>query len=465
MSAGKVLMATFGTILALVAVGLLIGGGALLWAVETQRDADGFFSSPTYWISAEGYALTTEAAELALHPGDWWPSAPLATVRLRVRSTGSSEVFVGIAPADPLSAYLKGVAHDEITDMGEKMEDLKTISLTGNAPATPPAEQTFWVASVQGGDEQVLDWDLEPGTWSAVIMNSDGSAKVSASVVAAGKLPVLGPIGIGLLAGGLVLAALASLLILGATRSITAAPMEQGAEALRGPYPAALQGSLDEPLSPALWLVKWFLVIPHVIVLAFLWAAFVVLSFFAWIAILFTGRYPRGIFEFNLGVMRWSWRVAFYAYSALGTDRYPPFTLEDVEYPARFDVGYPDQLSRGLVLVKWWLLAIPHYLIVGVLFSGLFYWVTDAGERVGVNPVFEIGGGLIALLVLIAGVALLFTGRYPRGLFDLVMGFNRWFFRVWAYAALMTDTYPPFRLDMGASEPGDSFLAHDADSD
>jgi hypothetical protein len=211
-----------------------------------------------------------------------------------------------------------------------------------------------------------------------------------------------------------------------------------------------LDGELAPQLSRGLWLVKWLLVIPHVIVLFFLWIAFVVVTVVAFFAILFTGRHPRGIFDFKLGVMRWSWRVAFYSYSALGTDRYPPFTLAEVpDYPARLDVEYPQELSRGLVLVKWWLLALPHYVIVGVFAGGALAGFNAAGDHGG----WSSGGGLIGLLVLIAGVVLLFTGRYPRGIFDFVMGMNRWVFRVAAYGTLMTDAYPPFRLDMGGQEP------------
>lgn len=210
--------------------------------------------------------------------------------------------------------------------------------------------------------------------------------------------------------------------------------------------PVRIEGELDPQLSRWLWLVKWLLAIPHFIVLFFLWVAFAVLTVVAFFAILFTSRYPRGIFEFNLGVLRWTWRVSFYSYGALGTDRYPPFTLADVpDYPARLDISYPGELSRGLVLVKWWLLAIPHYLVVGVLLGGGYAeW---GGEARGVP-------GLIALLVFFAGVALLFTTRYPRGIFDVVLGFDRWVARVAVYASLMTDAYPPFRLDQGGSEQG-----------
>jgi hypothetical protein len=215
------------------------------------------------------------------------------------------------------------------------------------------------------------------------------------------------------------------------------------------PYPVTLEGELEPNLSRWLWLVKWLLVIPHIIVLFFLWIAAFVLTVVAFFAILFTGRYPRGIFDFNLAVLRWNWRVGFYSYYALGTDRYPPFTLDPAaDYPARFDVAYPEQLSRGLVLVKWWLLAIPHYVIVTIL---IFGW--DSGS-VGHETRWIASVGLTGVLLLVAAVVLLFTARYPRGIFDLVMGCNRWAARLAAYVLLMRDEYPPFRLDQGGREDG-----------
>lgn len=195
-------------------------------------------------------------------------------------------------------------------------------------------------------------------------------------------------------------------------------------------YPVTVEGELAGSLSRWLWLVKWILVIPHLIVLVFLWLAFMVITIIAFFAILFTGRYPRGMFDFNVGVLRWTWRVGFYSYSTLATDQYPPFSLEPRDYPATLEVEYPEKLSRGLVLIKWWLLALPQYLVLAFFQGG---------------PGFRFGG-LQLVLVLFAGVALLFTGRYPRDLFELALGIARWSLRVLAYTALMRDEYPPFRL-------------------
>ncbi len=198
-------------------------------------------------------------------------------------------------------------------------------------------------------------------------------------------------------------------------------------------YPVTLRGDLSAPPARGWWLIKWFLGIPHFVLLIFLWIAFVVVWVIALFAILFSGKFPRGLFDFNVGVLRWTWRVGFYSYQALGTDKYPPFTLEPVaDYPADLEVEYPAELSRGLAVTKWWLLAIPHYIVVAFFQGG--------GDGKGRVP------GLVNVLAIFAAVALLFTGKYPEEIFRLVMGMNRWSYRVGAYAALMTDCYPPFRL-------------------
>jgi hypothetical protein len=205
--------------------------------------------------------------------------------------------------------------------------------------------------------------------------------------------------------------------------------------------PAQLTGHLDPALSRWLWLFKWVLVIPHYIVLAILGVAFLVVTVASGIAILFTGHYPPSLFQFTVGVLRWHWRVAFYAYGVLGTDRYPPFTLARSDYPAEFDVAYPLQLSHWKVLVKSWLFALPQLLIVGILSGGT--WVSASTS----------GVSLLGILVLVTAVILLITGVYRLGLFDLLMGIHRWSLRTVTYVALMSDKYPPFRLDQGALDP------------
>jgi hypothetical protein len=462
MSAGRILLLVFGTIATLLGLAAIPAGGVGLWAHTTQRDEDGFFTtrteileSPTYAISSEGVDLGT-GAEVA----GWLDVGDLATVQIRATGVDPGrEIFVGIGPESRVDDYLAGVAHAEVVRVEYDPFEVVYRTRAGDRAPAPPGEQGFWEASVQGAGTQTVRWELEPGRFAAVVMNADASEGIDVETSVGAKVDWLLPAAIGLLAGGVVLlAAGVTMLVFGARRAgVPAAPGEVRAlEA--GPYPVRLEGDLDTNLSRGLWLVKWLLALPHYLVLAFLWLAFAVLTIVAFFAILFTERYPRSIFDFNVGVLRWSWRVGFYAYSALGTDRYPPFTLADVQdYPARLEIAYPDRLSRGLVLVKWWLLAIPQYLVVAIFGGGWSFggwpWAWQWGNAVNDNYTFWIGGGLIGILVLIAAVWLLFTNRYPRELFEFVIGLNRWSYRVWAYATLMRDEYPPFRLDQGPREP------------
>jgi hypothetical protein len=453
-----------GGILALAGVFLLVLGVllGLLYAVE--RDDDGFLDSPRERLVTTTRALVADDIDLGtdIEPDNPIWDLDLATVRVSsiAPETGPG-IFVGIGPEEDVERYLAGVAFEEIDEIDFEPFDYETTLRPGLGSPAPPAEQDFWVAEASGGGEQVLQWDIERGRWALVLMNADGSRGVDHRVEVGVKSDVLLP-GIVILLGLAAVLVLASgALIIYGVRGLSSHPPRHAEAAPTapvgaGPYPAALSGELDPELSRGLWLVKWLLAVPHYLILIALWIAFWVVSLIAFFAILFTGRYPRGLFDFNVGVIRWTWRVAFYATSAIGTDRYPPFSLQSRDYPADFDVAYPDRLSRGLVLVKWWLLAIPHYLVLAAIGGGLQWPAIGALGSVPESPFGPAWGGagsLVFVLVIIAGAALLFTGRYPRGIFDFVMGLNRWVFRVHAYVALMTDEYPPFRLDMGPKEP------------
>ncbi|SFU15943.1 DUF4389 domain-containing protein [Arthrobacter sp. ov118] len=483
MKAGRIVMLVLGALCALIGLGLLAGAGVTGWANYQQRDG-GYFTTPFETFAGNSYALTTPRLDIMTEDAmpDGVPVDLPGSVLLRGSTTNPGKnIFIGVAPRSDVATYLATVPHTEIVDV--RFDPFRALyrDVAGAKAPSSPAQQTFWAATATGPGEQELKWDLRSGAWAVVVMNADATGPVAVNLQAGARSDLLWPIFIGLLIGGVVMLLIGvPLIVFGAVGLGRATgpgyptpvgPVTAGAgsgvptgyPAPPGPaypvtpgapvpyvYPARLNGYLDPNLSRWMWLVKWFLAIPHCIVLFFLWFAFGVVTIVAWFAILFTGRFPRSLFNFNVGVIRWNWRVAFYAFSALGTDVYPPFTLARTDYPADFDVDYPDRLSRGLVLVKSWLLAIPHLLIIGVLTGTARSWEFRDGRWV------EQGAGisLLALLVFIAGVILLFTGRYWPGLFELLLGLNRWIYRVITYVGLLRDEYPPFHLDMGPVDPG-----------
>lgn len=437
MSAGKIVLLVFGAIILLVALALMVGGGALIWLDKAHSDSEGFITTDTIHLERDSYAITTRPAEINLESGWFVDRHDIATIKVQASSENNSkQIFIGIADETEVKAYLSGVNYDEIKEFRIHPFSVYYTNYPGNSAPAAPTSQTFWVVSEHGSGTQTLEWELETGNWVLVLMNADGSAGVDVSGSIGVKAPWVFWVGLGFLIGGIVLLIIGIGLVLLATRrqrvSGEAGAGTGGAAVSEGqpPYPLSLTGELTEPLSQWLWLVKWLLIIPHLIVLVFLWVAFVVVWVISLLVIIFTARYPRSLFEFNVGVLRWTWRVGFYSYQALGTDKYPPFTLKAGGYPADLEVARPAMLTPVLVLVKWWLLTIPHYIVLALFVGcGWARWP-----------------GLLWVLVFFAAVALLFTGRYPRGIFDFVMGIDRWTYRVAAYSGLMTDRYPPFRL-------------------
>ena len=460
-----VLLLAFGTLISIVGAATL-AAGLVAAGVNQVRDAEGYFATPTENFTTQSYALTSPNIG-RLTTARAMPNLPfdLATIRLRATSA-DSDIFIGIAPRADVSRYLHDVKRTEITSARYFPFRVGYRDIAGTRAPQPPAESDIWVQSATGPGAQELQWKLEPGDWGIVVMNADGSAGVTAQLQAAVRSDLIAPAATSLIVLGVILLVLGlPMLIVGAVilgRRIpptapavvpeaptAAAGVVSAAGTVSGGggvFPAHLWGVRDANLSRWLWLVKWILAIPHYFLLVFLAFAFALTTVIAGFAILFTGRYPRSLFTFNVGVLRWSWRVGFYSYSALGTDKYPPFTLARTDYPADFDIEYPQRLNRGLVLVKWWLLAIPHYLLLAAISGPVLLWRWGEGaDRAGLS--------LVGVLVLIAGIALLFTAKFPGGIFNLVVGINRWIYRVISYAALFRDEYPPFRLDQGPLEP------------
>lgn len=183
-------------------------------------------------------------------------------------------------------------------------------------------------------------------------------------------------------------------------------------------YPVRVDVDYPDRLSRLLIFVKWLLAFPHYVVLFFLAIGAYVVLIISWFAVIITGQYPQGMFNYMVGVLRWGMRVGAYVF--LMTDKYPPFSLEDdPSYPLRLEVDYPAKIARWRPLVHW-LLAIPVEIVSAVI-------------------------GIIAYIcVFIAWFAILITGRMPQGMFDPILIWFRWNMRVSVFRFWMTEQYPPF---------------------
>jgi uncharacterized protein DUF4389 len=198
-------------------------------------------------------------------------------------------------------------------------------------------------------------------------------------------------------------------------------PAPPPAPALASDYPVGFDVDYPERLSHWKVLLKWLFAIPQFIIVYLLQAVNSVLILIGFFAVLFTKKWPRGLFDFSLMIQRWTFNTYAYALTLM-RDEYPPFSGEPGEYPLTLEVEYREDLSRWMIFVKW-LLAIPHLIVLAFLFIAAY------------------------VVIVIAFFAILFTGRYPRGMFDFVVGTARWAVRVNAYAFwFMTDRYPPFSL-------------------
>jgi hypothetical protein len=214
-TSGRIAALVIGTVLVLVSLALLGGGGTGLWADLTQRNA-GYVTTGAHTFSASGSALATEPIQLG-SAGVGWLYSPgvLGKVRIRVTpASPSSGLFVGIGPTAAVDRYLAGVNRTVISDFfGDKMQQV-----AGGRPGSAPGAQRFWVASATGHGARTLLWEPAKGSWTVVVMNANGQRGLDVAADLGARMPAVLWIAVGLLAAGAIFMAGGVLLIVGAIR-------------------------------------------------------------------------------------------------------------------------------------------------------------------------------------------------------------------------------------------------------
>jgi uncharacterized membrane protein len=257
MRAGKVVAIIAGVLIVLIGLGLLLPGAVLLGVYGTQRDSAGFFETSSRALSSSGCALVTPDVDVNMGPllGGWAPTGHRAALRIVVTSSTGTPAFVGIGPSDKVAQYLAGVDYDEVSNFGWAWKDVEYRHVDGTAAPALPSSQDFWVAEQEGAGTLTLEWDIQDGHWTAVVMNADAAAPVSASVSLGARFDILLPIGIGMTVAGVFLLAIGIVLIvLGARRSppptvvqAQVPPQPTGPVPPSGPAPSGSSPSVGPP--------------------------------------------------------------------------------------------------------------------------------------------------------------------------------------------------------------------------
>jgi hypothetical protein len=254
-SAGKVILLVFGIIVLVVGLAMATGGGGALWANAALTDDEGYFATKTLRIDRSSHAVVSEPTDIDVGSAWVWDWGDLATFKVEASNDNPSKnVFVGVADDGDLSDYLRDVNYDEVSDLEIRPDRLEYRNRPGSSEPAAPTTQGFWLESVNGSGTQLLEWELQSGSWSLVLMNEDGSAGLDLSVVLGVKISWLVGAAIGVLAGGIVTLLLGVLMIILAVRKRQTPQRprisEPGPRATEEP-PAPASAAVVEPPTPA----------------------------------------------------------------------------------------------------------------------------------------------------------------------------------------------------------------------
>lgn len=213
--AGRVISLIFGGFMLLVALGLIFGGGAVLWSQTVLTDDAGYMTTRPLHLTTATYAIIEDGIDVQMHmSGVMEPDVrDIVSFKLTATSSDGSPIFIGIAPSQNADTYMNGVNVDRLVNYSWEpdVSDVHTPeyqTIPGGAPSSPPTAQSFWVAQASGSGTQTITWTPTSGEYTVVIMNADGSKAVDVNAQVGVRVTVLSWVGYGLLIAGAILVAL-----------------------------------------------------------------------------------------------------------------------------------------------------------------------------------------------------------------------------------------------------------------